>query len=220
MVRVTIRAVRSEGDDHVRPGTADFGGDPGDDRRRVAPVQLAVHLVQQHHPPDPERRRGPFQLPLSDPAELPRAGVGERIAGPAALAAGRGDKHRFHSLSRVLREGAAEPERFVVRVGEDAHQRPRPVCDRRCGPHYAFVMARALRVARAGSYGRAPETDAVECRGRGTDRLPSGCADRATTPGWFRDRLADQPPLPRPGDLHSPVGFRLTILLAVDFPLR
>jgi hypothetical protein len=125
---MSVGAVRAERHDDLGAMPPQLADDAQGRLPRIGNVEPPVRIAEQRDIANPERlRRGP-ELRLPDPRERLGAGVLALTrsipAETARVPARGGDQEDIGSLGSVARERAAEPERFVVGMGEHGHQPP------------------------------------------------------------------------------------------------
>ncbi len=129
VIRVAVRAIRAECEHDLRPRTANRGGDAARGLDRIGAIELFVGIPEQEQFVNAERRGGRAELAHANGRQGLLAGVQRMVLRVSAVAArfavgGRDHRHR-RSLAGIPRQRGAEPERLIVRVGDDGHETER-----------------------------------------------------------------------------------------------
>lgn len=103
-------------------------------------IEITVNVVKETDFTDTKLARGVEQFGLAHFAKRFQARIVFFIAEPAAFATRRGNEIGLDSFSGVFRQSPARPQRFIVRVGKDAHHAQRIV-------HINLFMKRGRRCA-------------------------------------------------------------------------
>jgi hypothetical protein len=119
---MSIEATGVEGDHNVWPHPPQLRHQRADRLIWSGLVELAIDIVEEADLLEAQRACRQAQLGLAHPPQRRRAWVVVWGAGPAVLAA-RG-RHQIgrDAFGGVSGQDAARPQRFVVGVGQDAHQ--------------------------------------------------------------------------------------------------
>ena len=133
VIRVTVTAVRLEGDDDLRPHAPDDPNESGhhfvgrrvDIRPRIGVLGRAGHprvaVAQEDQLAHPDRLRRAAQLGLPHLAEGLRRGAGA-LRDLTDLAAGRADQGHVRAGRGILGQCPAGPEGFVIGMGKKGEQ--------------------------------------------------------------------------------------------------
>ena len=129
VIRVAVCAIRAECEHDLRPRTANRGGDAARGLDRIGAIELFVGIPEQEQFVNAERRGGRAELAHANGRQGLLAGVQRMVLRVSAVAArfavgGRDHRHR-RSLAGIPRQRGAEPERLIVRVGDDGHETER-----------------------------------------------------------------------------------------------
>ncbi|CAA9230774.1 MAG: hypothetical protein AVDCRST_MAG26-952 [uncultured Chloroflexia bacterium] len=119
---MAIRAVGSEGDDHLRSNAPQVAHDLAGRLGGVSLVQVAVDVVEEGHVADAQRVCRVVELACPQLTQRTGAGIVGGVALPAALATRRREEVHFDVLGGIPGERAARAERLVVGMGKDGQQ--------------------------------------------------------------------------------------------------
>jgi hypothetical protein len=122
VVRMAISSIGSKRRDNMGTDPANVSGDFPLHLSRIGAVQVSIDIVQKVHAANSQFLRRCAQFRFAGFPYYAQFRPHRRIAEPAALTTRRGDEMCIDTLARVFRQSSAHPERFVVGMGEDAHQ--------------------------------------------------------------------------------------------------
>ena len=133
VIRMPVRAVRPERHDDVGPDAPQVTGDARDRLARIRPIELLIAIVEQRSSrarPAPRPRRAAPLSRISASATAPGmlGRTGPMPAVSAGIAARGGQQKDVDAFGRVLRQRAADAQRFVVGMGEHREQPRCPDC--------------------------------------------------------------------------------------------
>ena len=124
VIGMSVAAVRSPGDDDIRPDLAQPADDVADDVLLFDAREIAVGVLEARDRDEAHPAPGLLELQRSRRADVLARDHGRALAaGPAFLSFGEAEAVHGDAFARVADERAARAERLVVGMREDRRER-------------------------------------------------------------------------------------------------